>query len=86
MLARCELGGDHAPWDRLAAPQFPGPRRSPDEPAATDVPAVDTDIDPPVILSLVSAGAVTCGVPSRTVSLTDARGLTDGFSRVWIVT
>ena len=49
VLARCELGGDHAPWDRLAAPQFPGPRRSPDdhaEPAAADIPAVDTDIDP----------------------------------------
>ena len=47
-FARCELGGDHVPWDRLAAPQLPGPRRGPDdhpEPAAADIPAVDTDVD-----------------------------------------
>jgi len=47
-FARCDLGGDHAPWDRLAAPQLPGPRRGPDdhaEPATADIPAVDTDVD-----------------------------------------
>jgi hypothetical protein len=35
-------------WDRLAASQLPGPRRGPDhyaEPAATDVPAIDADVD-----------------------------------------
>jgi hypothetical protein len=51
-FARCDLGGDHAPWDRLAASQLPGPRRGPDndaEPAATDIPAVDADVDSPVI-------------------------------------
>ncbi len=47
-VARCDLGGDHAPWDRLAASQRPEPRRGPDdhaEPAAADIPAVDTDVD-----------------------------------------
>jgi hypothetical protein len=47
-IARCDLGGDHPPGDRLTAPQLPGPRRSPDddpEPAAADIPAVDTDVD-----------------------------------------
>jgi hypothetical protein len=42
-----DLGGDHAPWDRLAALQRSGPRRGPDddaEPAASDIPAVDADI------------------------------------------
>ena len=45
---RCDLGGDHAPWDRLAAWQLPGPRRGADddaEPAAADIPAVDADVD-----------------------------------------
>ena len=28
-FVRCELGCDHAPWDRLAAWQLPGPRRGP---------------------------------------------------------
>ena len=44
-----ELGRDHAPWDRLTAPQFPGPGRGLDdhaEPAAANIPAVNTDIDP----------------------------------------
>ena len=44
-----ELGRDHAPGDRLAAPQLPEPRRGPDhhaEPAAPDIPAIDTDVDP----------------------------------------
>jgi len=48
-FARCDLGGDHAPWDRLAARQITGPRRGPDdyaEPAAADVPAVYRDVDP----------------------------------------
>jgi hypothetical protein len=47
-FARRDLGGDHAPGDRLAAAQLPGPRRGPDdhaEPAAADVPAVDMDVD-----------------------------------------
>jgi hypothetical protein len=48
VFARCDLGGDHPPWDRLAAPQLPSPRRGPDddaEPAAADIPAVDADVD-----------------------------------------
>jgi hypothetical protein len=39
-FAGCDLGGDHAPWDRLAAWQLPGPWRSRDddaEPAAADM-------------------------------------------------
>jgi hypothetical protein len=47
-FAGCDLGGDHAPGDRLTAPQLPEPRRGPDddaEPAAADVPAVDADVD-----------------------------------------
>ena len=47
-FARCDLGGDHAPGDRLAAWQLPEPRRGPDddaEPAAADIPAVDADVD-----------------------------------------
>ena len=50
-FARCDLGGDHAPGDRLAAWQLSGPRRGPDdhaEPAAADIPAVDADVDAPV--------------------------------------
>ena len=48
MFARYDLGGDHAPGDRLAAWQFPGPRRGPDddaEPAAADIPAAEADVD-----------------------------------------
>ncbi len=47
-FARCDLGGDHAPGDRLAAWQLPGPGRGPDddtEPAAADIPAVGADVD-----------------------------------------
>ena len=47
-FAWCDRSGDPAPWDRLAALQLPGPRRGPDddsEPAATDVPAVDADVE-----------------------------------------
>jgi len=47
MSVRCELGGDHAPGNRLAAPQLTEPRRGPDdyaEPAAADVPAVDVHV------------------------------------------
>jgi hypothetical protein len=54
-FARCDLGGDHAPGDRLAAWQLPGPRRGPDdyaEPAAADTPAIDADVDSGVISSL----------------------------------
>ena len=46
--ARCDLGGDHAPGNRLAASQLPEPRRGPDddaEPAAADIPAADADVD-----------------------------------------
>ncbi len=46
-FARCDLGGDHAPWDRLAAWQLPEPRRGADhyaEPAAADIPAIDADL------------------------------------------
>ena len=47
-FARCDLGGDPAPGDRLAALQLPEPRRGPDdyaELAAADVPAIDADVD-----------------------------------------
>jgi hypothetical protein len=47
-FAWCDLGGDHPPGDRLTAWQLSGPRRGPDdhtEPAAADIPAVDTDVD-----------------------------------------
>ncbi len=47
-FARCNLGGDHAPWDRLAALQLPQPRRGPDdhaEPAAADIPTAGADVD-----------------------------------------
>jgi hypothetical protein len=47
-FARCDLGCDHAPWDRLAVWQLPGPRRGPDhdaEPAAADIPAAGADVD-----------------------------------------
>jgi hypothetical protein len=47
-FARCDLGGDHAPGDRLTVPQLPEPRRGPDddaEPAAADIPAADTNVD-----------------------------------------
>ena len=47
-FARCDLGGDHLPGDRLAALQLPGPRRGPyddTEPAAADIPAIDADVD-----------------------------------------
>jgi len=46
--ARRELGGDHAPGNRLAAPQFPEPRRGPDdhaEPAAAHIPAVHANVN-----------------------------------------
>ena len=62
-FTRLDLGGDYAPGDRLAASQFPEPGRGPDdhaEPAAADIPAIDTDIDsgeliaaqPPQILGM----------------------------------
>jgi hypothetical protein len=47
-FARCDLGGDHTPWHRLAASQLPEPRRGPDdyiEPAAADIPAPGADVD-----------------------------------------
>src|SRR6185437_13067790 len=47
-LRGCDLGGDHAPGDGLAAWQLPGPGHGRDddtEPAAADVPAVDPDVD-----------------------------------------
>ena len=51
-FARRDLGGDHAPGDRLAAAQLPGPRRGPDdhaEPAAADIPAIKADVDSELI-------------------------------------
>jgi hypothetical protein len=48
VFARCDLGGDHAPGDRLAASQLPEPGRGRDdhaEPAAADIPAVGADVD-----------------------------------------
>ncbi len=53
-FARCDLGGDHAPGDRLAAWQLPEPRRGADddaEPAAADIPAIDADIDSPELIA-----------------------------------
>jgi hypothetical protein len=47
-FARRELGGDHAPGDRLAAAQLPEPRRGPDdhaEPATADIPAAGAAVD-----------------------------------------
>jgi hypothetical protein len=47
-VARCDLGDDHAPGDRLAVPQLPRPRRGPGEhaePAASDIPAAGADVD-----------------------------------------
>jgi hypothetical protein len=47
-FARCDLGSDHTPWDRLAASQLTEPRRGPDdytEPAAADIPAPGADVD-----------------------------------------
>jgi hypothetical protein len=47
-FARCDLGGDHPPWDRLTASQLPEPRRGPDdhaEPAAADIPPIDAGLD-----------------------------------------
>jgi len=47
-FARCDLGGDHPPGDRLAAAQLPEPGRSTDdhaEPAAADSPAPGADVD-----------------------------------------
>ena len=47
-FAPCDLGGDHAPRDRLTTSQLPEPRRGPDdhaEPAAADIPAGDADVD-----------------------------------------
>jgi hypothetical protein len=64
-FARCDLGGDHPPGDRLAVPQLPEPRRSLHdhaEPAAADIPAVGADVDteliaaqPPQILGMHDA-------------------------------
>lgn len=47
-FARCDHGGDDAPWNRLAAWQRPEPRRGLDdyaEPAAADIPAVGAYVD-----------------------------------------
>jgi hypothetical protein len=47
MLARCDLGGDYPPRDRLTGWQLPGSRRGSDndaEPAAADIPAIDADV------------------------------------------
>ena len=47
-FARRDLGGDHAPGDRLAGRQLSGARRGRDhdaEPAAADIPAIGADVD-----------------------------------------
>ena len=47
-LAWCDLVGDHPAKGSSGRGQLPGPRRGPDddaEPAAADIPAIDTDID-----------------------------------------
>ena len=57
-FARCDLGGDHAPWDRLAALQLPQPRRGPDDhagPAAADISTAGADVD-----SIVSSSRHSC--------------------------
>ncbi len=45
-FARCDLSGDHPPGDRLAAQQFPEPRRGPGDDAepSADVPVADADL------------------------------------------
>ena len=46
-LARCELGCDHPPWDRLAASQLSEPWRGHDhnaKPSTADIPAVAADV------------------------------------------
>lgn len=46
-FAWCDLGGDHTPWNRLAALQLPEPRRGPNdytEPAAAGIPAPGADV------------------------------------------
>jgi hypothetical protein len=56
-FARCDLGGDHAPGDRLAASQLPEPRRGADddaEPAAADIPATGADVDPGELIAAQS--------------------------------
>ena len=48
-FAWCDLGGDDPPGDCLGTWQLSGPWCGPDdhaEPAAADIPAVDTDVDP----------------------------------------
>jgi hypothetical protein len=47
-MGRCDLGGDHAPGDCLAASQVSEPRRGADddaEPAAADIPSIGADVD-----------------------------------------
>ena len=66
MLARCDLGGDYPPWDRLAGWQLPSPRRGPDhdaEPAAADIPAVDAD---------VHSGELIAAQPPQLIGMHDA--------------
>jgi len=70
-FARCDLGGDHAPGDRLAASQLPEPWRGPDdhaEPAAADIPAVDADVDSPVSSSRHSCHKCSwCTMPATAI-------------------
>jgi len=66
-FARCDLGGDYPPRDGLAAPQLPQPRRGPDdhaEPAAADIPAAGTDVEP---------GELTAAQPPLILGMHDAR-------------
>jgi hypothetical protein len=70
-FARGELAGEHPSGDRLAAPQFPGPWRGPDdhtEPAAADIPAVDTDVDPVSSARHSCHRSSLCTMPATAVS------------------
>ena len=66
VFAWCDLGGEHAPWDRLAAWQLPGPRRGPDdhaEPATADIPAAGADVE---------AGELIAAQPPQVLVMHDA--------------
>jgi hypothetical protein len=81
-FARCDLGGDHAPEDCLAAWQLPSPRRGHDdaEPAAADIPAADADVDSG---ELIAAGARTLTTTAWVcVTLGDHRDGEDVVRRV----
>jgi hypothetical protein len=79
----CDLCGDHAPWDRLAAPQLLQPRRGSHDyakPAPTNIPAVDPYVDSgelitaqlPMPVSARTCRTVVLGMTSRRRRLTDS--------------